>query len=222
MSNIMSSKPPAPLQFASMSATVQRTKRRQQREETRRQILEVAEAYLRDHSYRELTVEAVMSRTGHTRTVFYRHFDDIPALVLALIGEVGGELVAFSEEWGQIERVDPEVARERLAHYVDFYARNGRVVRAVAEAAHHDELVQRAYAELVDTFIALTTRAIEARVASGALEPLDAQEVGRALIWMLNGYLADRLGGSEQADPERVLETVWTIWTRTLFPGPAA
>jgi hypothetical protein len=117
--------------------------------------------------------------------------------------------------------IPAEVARERLAHYVDFYARNGRVVRAVAEAAQHDELVQQAHTGLVETFIGVTTNAIRGRIDSGELEPLDAEEVGRALVWMLNGYLADRLGGREQADPARVLETVWTVWTRTLFPVAA-
>jgi hypothetical protein len=36
---------------------------------------------------------------------------------------------------------------------------------------------------------------------------------------MLNGYLEDSLGREGGTDPERVLETVWTIWTRTLFPA---
>ena len=49
------------------------------------------------------------------------------------------------------------------------------------------------------------------------LEPLDAPEVARALVRMLNGYLDDSLGRGRGTDPERVLETVWLIWTRTLF-----
>jgi len=202
-----------------VGAAVQRTKRRQTREETRRQILDAALEFLREHPFRELSAEALMTRTGHTRTVFYRHFDDIPALVLALIGEIGGELVEFSAEWGQVEHISPAVARERLSHYVDFYARNGPLVRAVMEARHHDERIEQAYDGLVETFIELTAQALQLRIDSGALEPMDAPEVSRALIWMLNGYLADRLGGSEQADPERVLEAIWTIWTRTLFPS---
>jgi AcrR family transcriptional regulator len=204
-----------------MSVSVQRTKRRQQREETRRQILEAAQDFLREHSYRELSVEALMSLTGHTRTVFYRHFDDIPSLVLALIAEVGSELAEVGQAWAQGDATGPEEARRRLAAFVDFYARNGTVVRAVAEAAHHDDAVDAAYSGLVEGFIAMTTAAIEARVARGEVEPMDAPEVARALVRMLNGYLGDALGHQPGTDPERVLETVWTIWTRTLFPGTA-
>jgi AcrR family transcriptional regulator len=202
-----------------VSVAVQRTKRRQQREQTRQQILDAAQEFLRERSFRELSVEAVMSRTGHTRTVFYRHFDDVPALVLALIAEVGAELVDVGEQWAQTERVGPEEARERLALFVDFYVRNGPIVHAVTEAAHHDDQVEQAYSAMVEGFVALTARAIESRVGTGELAPLDAPEIARALVRMLNGYLDDALGQAPFSDPDRVLETVWTIWTRTLFPS---
>lgn len=202
-----------------MSVAAQRTKRRQIREETRRQILEAAQAFLRERSFRELSVDALMSTTGHTRTVFYRHFDDVPGLVLALMADVGTELVKVSEEWARTDRVGPEEARARLALFVDFYVRNGPLVRAVAEAAHHDDVVEQAYRAMVESFIALTTSAIQERIDRGELEPLDAPEVARALVRMLNGYLDDALGQAGGTDPERVLDTIWTIWTRTLFPG---
>lgn len=203
----------------SISTPTQRTKPRQTREETRQQILDAAQAFLRERSFRELSVDVLMSQTGHTRTVFYRHFDDVPALILTLITEVGAELVEVGEQWAQTDRTGPDVARARLAAFVNFYVRNGPVVHAVAEAAHHDDKVEQAYTQLVEGFIALTTQAIEARVAQGELAPLDAPEIARALVRMLNGYLDDSLGRANGTDPERVLETVWTIWTRTLFPA---
>lgn len=202
-----------------MPATAQRNKRRQLREETRRQILDTAQDFLRERSFRELSIEEVMSRTGHTRTVFYRHFEDIPALMLTLIEEVGAELVELSEQWANTDRVGPEEARERLAGFVAFHVRNGPLVRAVAEAAHHDEAVERAQAAMVESFIDLTAKTIEARVASGELEPLDAPEIARALYRMLSGYLDDALGRPPITDPDRVLDVVATIWTRTLFPS---
>jgi AcrR family transcriptional regulator len=202
-----------------MSVATQRTKRRQQREETRLQILQAAREFLSEHTFRELSVDALMSRTGHTRTVFYRHFDDIPALILALIEEDGGELVAMAQDWAQTDRVGHDVARQRLAAFVDFHARNGSLIQAIAEAAHHDEAVERAYSTMVEGFIAITAQAIEVRVASGELGPLDAPEIARALIHMLNGYLQDTFArGVGEVDRERALEAVWTIWTRTLFP----
>ena len=202
-----------------MTVAVQRAKRRQQRQETRAQILRAAEQFLRERSFRELSVDALMATTGHSRTIFYRHFPDIPSLVLALIEEVGRELVEVAEEWAQTERVGAEEARLRLALLVDFHVRNGPLVHAVAEAAHHDEAVEQAYDGMVEGFIALTADAIEARVKSGELAPIDAPETARALVNMLNGYLDDTLGRAPGTDAARVLNTIWTIWTRTLFPG---
>jgi TetR/AcrR family transcriptional regulator, ethionamide resistance regulator len=209
-----------PATVRAVSVAVQRQKRRQERAETRQQIVDAAQAFLRERSFREMSVEAVMAQTGHTRTVFYRHFDDIPALILALIAEVGAELVEVGEKWAQTERVGPDEARERLALFVDFYVRNGPLVHAVTEAAHHDEEVEQAYSGMVEGFVALTAQAIEARVNTGELQPLDSPEIARALVRMLNGYLNDSLGQEPFTDRDRVLDTVWTIWTRTLFPGP--
>ena len=202
-----------------MTVAAQRSKRRQQREETRRTIMSAAETFLRERSYRELSVDALMTRTGMTRTVFYRHFDDIPSLVLALMQEFGAELVQVAEEWSRVERVTPEVARARLALLINFHVRNGPIVHAVAEAAHHDEIVEQAYGAMVEQFIALTARTIEYRIETGEFEAVDAPEVARALVGMLNTYLGQTFGRSPRVEPERALETVWTIWTRTLFPS---
>jgi hypothetical protein len=65
----------------------------------------------------------------------------------------------------------------------------------------------------------VTVDGMRQRMAAGEMGPLDAPEIGRALVWMLNAYLLDTYGKSDEADRERVLDAVWTIWTRTLFPG---
>jgi TetR/AcrR family transcriptional regulator, ethionamide resistance regulator len=202
-----------------VTVATQRTRRRQQREETRRVILDAAQEFLAEHSFRELSVDALMSRTGLTRTVFYRHFDDIPALVLALMQEVGGELLTMAQEWSAVDQVSAEEAHHRLARFVDFHARHGRLVNAVAEAAHHDEIVEQAYHGMVEGFIDLTARTIQARIDAGEIEPVDAPEIARALIGMLNTYLAGAFGRGQRIEPERALATVWTVWTRTLFPA---
>ena len=199
-----------------MTLAPQRTRRRQVRDETRRQILGAALELLRERSFRELSVEALMARTGHTRTLFYRHFTDIPALVLALIDDVGAELVELARDWARTDRVGPEAARERLGGFVEFHTRNAPVIQAVVEAAHHDDAVEAAYAEMVESFVQITSQAIALRVGTGELAPLDAEEIARALVLMLNGYLADP---RRTSDPQRALDAIWTVWTRTLFPG---
>jgi AcrR family transcriptional regulator len=202
-----------------VSVATQRVKRRQLREETRREILEAAKALLRERTYRELSVDPLMARTAHTRTLFYRHFDDIPNLMLALIDEVGAELVTVAEQWSLSDRADRDEARTRLALFVDFHTRNAPLVRAVNEAAHHDDAVEQAYNDMVEGFVALTANAIQERIDRGEMAPIDAPEVARALVGMLNRYLNDP---NRSSDPERALETVWIVWTRTLYPARSA
>jgi AcrR family transcriptional regulator len=205
------------LQFAGVSiATEQRIRRRQPPEETRRQILAAALEFLRERSFRELNVDALMARTPYTRTLFYRHFDDISALLLALIEDTGEELVQLAREWSASESRTPADARRRLAGFVAFHTSNDAAIRAVVEASHHDDAVERAYAEMVEAFVAITAQTIQARIDAGDLKPLDAAETARALVRMLNGYLLDP---RRSEDPERALEALSTIWTRTLFPS---
>ena len=58
---------------------------------------------------------------------------------------------------------------------------------------------------------------IEDEIAAGRILPLDARETARALIWMSERYLLSSLGRTQTAAPETVVETLATIWTRTLY-----
>jgi AcrR family transcriptional regulator len=197
-----------------------RTRRRQEPEETRRQILLAADAFLRERSYRELSVDELMRRTGHARTVFYRHFADLPDLVTQVLQDVGAELMETSRDWAAGFGAPPERARRNLARIVDFFARHGPLVRAVADAASYDDQIERLYRQTIDEFVALTADAIERRIASGEMRELDARETARALTWMNERYLLDSFGGDgEPPDPERVGEALWTIWSSVVYAG---
>jgi AcrR family transcriptional regulator len=47
---------------------------RRKPQDAEREILEAAELFLRDHDFRDLTVEAVMAGTGMRRSAFYNYF----------------------------------------------------------------------------------------------------------------------------------------------------
>src|SRR5947209_9617029 len=117
-----------------MSATARRTRYREQREHTRRQILDAAAAFLRDQAFRDLSVDALMAEVGLTRTAFYRHFDDTTALVLRLLGELGEKLYPVADRWRAAAGGRyPEAAREALEAIVDFFVAEGPLVRAIAD-----------------------------------------------------------------------------------------
>ena len=202
-----------------MSISVQRTRRREQRENTRREILASAMAFLREHPYRELSIDVLMADTGLTRTSFYRHFDDVTELVLKLLEEIGAELFEVAARWRQMSgREYPEPARAALRGIVDFFVRNGPVVRAVADAAATDERIERGYRGAIEAFIAVVAAGFDTLVARGQLQPFDTHAVSRALNLMNEAYLLDQFGSEPFGDPQVALKTLETVWLGALGP----
>jgi AcrR family transcriptional regulator len=214
MSNVASQK----LYDRDVSSPSRRAFHREQRESTRREILAVADRFLRRHPYRELSVEVVMAETGLTRTAFYRHFDDVTELVLRLMAELAGELYAVAERWGEKAGASyPEPAIEGLDAIVEFFANNGPLVRAIREAAATDEQIERAYGGALGVLIEITKKTLDRLVQEGRLEVPDTDALARVLNLMNEAYLLDEFGRGS-GDPEVALVTLQTIWLRTMAP----
>ena len=202
-----------------MSTAAQRARHRDQRESTRREILAAAERFLRERPYRELSVEAVMEGTGLTRTAFYRHFDDTTDLVLHLFVEIGQELYAVAQRWGESAGVGfPAPAQEALARIVDFFVKHGPLVRAIVDAAATDEQIEGAYRAGLAQFAEMATRTFDRLVADGRLEIVDTGALARALTLMNAAYLLEEFGREPFGDRDVALATLETIWLRVAGP----
>jgi AcrR family transcriptional regulator len=206
-----------------MSAQALSTRRRAQRESTRRQILAAAEQFLRKRPYRELSVDIVMADTGLTRTAFYRHFDDVTDLVLRLFADVNEELYAVGERWAaSAGAAYPTPGQEGLAGVVDFYLRHGPLMRAIAEAAVTDEQIEFAYRASLDALTELTATALERMARDGLLHVPDPRALARAMTVMNQAYLLAEFGQDPQGDPEVALSTLQNIWLRLAMPLPGS
>jgi TetR/AcrR family transcriptional regulator, ethionamide resistance regulator len=165
------------------------------REEARERIVAAAEQLLLELPYRDLTVDLVMSRAGLSRTVFYRHFDGLPEVLLTLLARIEVELA---------EPMDGGDLRALLANSVETFARYGPFLRALDHAAGQDAEIEAAYCALVDRF----TEQIAAGLGGGER----AYELARALNLMNGHYLMDTLGKDPDFDRELALDTLVTIW----------
>jgi TetR/AcrR family transcriptional regulator, ethionamide resistance regulator len=179
----------------SQSAIRRRTNARVRREEARERIVAAAEQLLLELPYRELAVDLVMARAGLSRTVFYRHFDGLPEVLLTLLGKIEADLAA--PMGGDL--------RELIANSVDIFARYGPFLRALDHAAGQDAEIEAAYCALVDRF----TEQIAAGLGGGRR----AYELARALNLMNGNYLLDTLGKDPDFDRELALDTLLTIWS---------
>src|SRR5687767_10202285 len=136
-------------------------RRRRTPEAAQREIIEAAEALLRERPFRELTVDEVMRRTELSRPSFYVYFRDRHHLVLRVVEHIGGELFTMADRWFKGEGDGPALAREATEGIVAVFAEHGPVLRALADAAADDPGVEAVYSELVQSFINATSEHIQ-------------------------------------------------------------
>ena len=184
--------------------------------EARSAILQAADRLLRSDPYRDLSVDGVMAEAGLSRTIFYRHFSDLPELVVELLREVAVDLVAVTDRLKDSIST-PEDLREGLRYCVEFFVVNGPLVRAVAEGAGVDIRIDRGYQGFLRHFSAALDDGLRNNKKVGLRADLDISATADALNSLNERYLIRALGYSPQEDADRVLEVIWTIWSRTLF-----
>ncbi len=199
------------------SATTGSRRRRRTPEVAEREIIDAAEELLRERPFRELTVDEVMRRTELSRPSFYVYFRDRHHLVLKVVERLTAETSEMADIWYRAEGSGREVIREATAGVVAVFANHGPVLQALADAAADDVEVEAAYRGSLEYFIEATARHIERETEAGNMLPCNAHETARALSIMNQRYLITVLGRNPLVDPEVVVDTITTIWIRTLY-----
>jgi len=97
------------------------------------------------------------------------------------------------------------------------YEEHGQVLSAIADAAGHDSGVEATYRGLITRFVDASAARIELDVAAGRTDAADARETARALVWMSERYLNEALGRIPRTPVDIVVETLSTVWVRTLY-----
>jgi TetR/AcrR family transcriptional regulator, ethionamide resistance regulator len=192
-------------------------RRRRSPESAEREILEAAEAFLRERPFRDLTVDEVMARTTLSRPSFYVYFRDRHHLAVRLVEGIGEALFDMANRW--LEGTgDPRAdVREALAGVASVYDEHGLVLHAIADAAGHDPEVESVYYGLIGRFVTATTASIERDLRNGSVAGVDPAPTAGALVWMSERYLLMTLGRLPKEPVETVVEALSTIWIRTLY-----
>ncbi|HEV2814881.1 MAG TPA: TetR/AcrR family transcriptional regulator [Solirubrobacteraceae bacterium] len=178
--------------------------------EARRRILDAARALLLERSFAELTVGAVMEKAGLARTVFYRHFDDLPEMAPDLLPDSDAPLV---ERIGSIDD-DRALVDAMIDGQVETYARHGRLLRAIVDAAGHDPAV----AVRLDTALVAPRDLLARLLAEANHPPADPKELARLLMATHRAYLLDTFGDGRDTPMRRraAREALSALWERLL------
>jgi AcrR family transcriptional regulator len=193
-----------------------KTRRRLRPEQAENEIIEAAQRFLRTHPFRALQVADLMDETRLGRPSFYHYFKDRHDLIVRLVKRLGDEISKMNEVWflsGSDPIADLHTGYERIGQ---FWTTHGPVLRAIADAATHDPAVERAHRALVNRFISGSAARIRLDIERGLIASLDADATAEALIMMSEQVLNEKLGRGS-ADWRPVVDTLATIWQRTLY-----
>lgn len=193
--------------MASPPAAARRRNARVRREEARGRIAAAAERLLAERPYRELSVDAVMAEAGLSRTVFYRHFDGLPELVLELFRSVADELAAELET-GDVRGIIEAAATAFAAH--------GPLIRAIDQGAGHDAVIERVQREISDRFTARMAEQLADRMEEGRVRRSDPHELARALNLMNQRYLLETVARDPEFDRDRAVAALLAVWEPVL------
>jgi AcrR family transcriptional regulator len=180
--------------------------------EARGRILDATRRLLLSTPFSALTVDKVMREAGLARTVFYRHWSDLPQLAPDLLPD---EDAPTTERIEQVERERPEaVVDEMVTALVDLYAQHGPLLRAIDDAARHDPQV----AERLDAALVAPRTLIARLLADAPHPPPDPRESAHVLMATHRAYLLDAFGaGGATPKRKRTARAALTaLWERLL------
>ena len=170
-------------------------------------------------AYADLSVEAIITAGGISRSTFYVYFDDKGDLLVAMAQEVIGDLVATGSSWWDLP-VDATRAdlHKALQVPIDTYRQHRTILGTVAETAAYDLRVREQQRSLIDQVVAALTTYIGDAQRAGVTAPnLDAARTAQWLIWMIERGLYQLVGSADEQEVERQLDALTEIIWRVIY-----
>jgi TetR/AcrR family transcriptional regulator, ethionamide resistance regulator len=187
----------------------------ERRAATEQAILRATEALLEVRSFRDISVEQVMSAAGLSRTAFYRYFPDLESVVTRLMGTLVDELGEASRQWLFSEHPQTQL-RDSLLHFAAVYRDHGRLMQAFYDAAGGGPDLRQQWGGTLGELVEPVERYIELLGRSGRVEVAHPTETVRALSVLTDRYLLDVYWSDDQVPIERPAAVLEQIWARTL------
>lgn len=169
--------------------------------------------------YADLSVEAIITAGGISRSTFYVYFDDKGDLLVAMAQDVIGDLIADGASWWELP-VDGTRGdlRKALRVPIDTYRKHRTILGTIAETAAYDPRAQEQQQNLIDQVVsALTTYIGDAQRAGVADAHLDAARTAQWLIWMIERGLYQLVGTADDDEVERQLDALVEIVWRVIY-----
>lgn len=188
-------------------------------ERTRAEIVNAAFDFLWSNPYRDLSVNALMDRTGVSRPTFYQYFRDLQALMGSLLETLTGEILSASGAWIDGSGDPVALLNEALGGLVDVCYERGPFLRAVADAATTDARLEASWKDFLRKFDDVVAARIEADQRLGLIRAFDARAVAVLTTRMDALTFIDAFGQHPRQEPEPIRQAIARVWVSTLY-GP--
>ncbi len=181
-------------------------------------LLEATKRLLSDGTpYTELSIQQLCSEAGIARSTFYVYFRDKPDLVARLAEEMVGQLAGAASAWWEpgSERADVLAATRRL---IGLYREHASLLAALTETAAYDVELREVQVEIVERYARPLAQLIEHGHHDGEVRDVHPRETVSSLAWMVQGSLYHLGREADDAELDRLAETLTAIIWHALFP----
>jgi TetR/AcrR family transcriptional regulator, ethionamide resistance regulator len=185
-----------------------------------RHFVGVVEKLVEDGTtYADLSVEAIITAGGISRSTFYVYFDDKGDLLVAMAADVIGDLVSTGSSWWDLPsdatRADLHAA---LRIPIDTYREHRTILGTVVETAAYDPRVREQHQSLIEQVVPALAKYIAGAQNAGATDPdLDAERTARWLVWMIERGLYQLVGTADDDEVGRELDALTDIVWRVVY-----
>jgi AcrR family transcriptional regulator len=201
-----------------MSERAQRIRRTP--EMAREEIIDATQAALTEMDFNALTVDAVMQRTGMTRSSFYHYFKSVDELALGFLGRLEMAIRETVDDWLNGDGSDDYLA-DTHAHLTTMFVamdKHRTGMMALARATNSSQQVHDEWrSRVIDYFIDLTARFIRQQIMLGRSKVENPDMTARSLILMNNALANDNLMRDEPDDPTEIGKVSAEIWNAAIY-----
>lgn len=196
---------------AQRAGAERKPRRRRRPEDAEREILDAAEALLREQPFHAVTVDEIMRRTTLSRKSFYVYFRDRYDVLRRLATPLRAQL-----DEANAYALEDDDGRATLRAVAEILRDHGMLVRALSEAAYYDAEAERLWRAFNEPVIARFSEKLASDMRRGGALPRSSSpgDLARVLVGMNLYALFDRVVGRPDADLDAVVEPLYEVWTR--------
>ena len=168
---------------------------------------------VKERSFAELSVGEIMERAGRERTLFYRHFDGIPDLLVQASTDAVAQLYAALVELGKASQdANFDTVAVSVEATAQVYVHHGPLLRTIAEVGAADHSILEQGNALRAQFNTMVAEMLADLSPLKDNPPADFEESARALNLMNEMYLRDAFGREPRVSVDTAVQTLTEIW----------